>query len=177
MNKTIDETGNRYGKLVVLERSDNKGTGACWLCKCDCGAEKIVLGTNLRAKLIRGCGCIQGARKYSRKDSTWQHLYSAHKQNHNKWGALPFDDWKLIVQMPCSNCGLEAPERMSPNGDPVHAHGIDRIDSTKGYIPGNVQPMCSDCNYAKSDSTQEQFNTWIERVARFKGFTTNGGYY
>ena len=30
-----------------------------WLCKCKCGNEKIVYGTNLRRGLTTSCGCFR----------------------------------------------------------------------------------------------------------------------
>lgn len=54
-----DRTGERYGKLTVLERASDavypSGKLVRWLCKCDCGTEKIIIGANL-AKTY-SCGC------------------------------------------------------------------------------------------------------------------------
>ena len=53
----MDITGQRFGRLVVVERAENDRNGtAQWLCHCDCGAEKIVKGINLRGQ-TRSCGC------------------------------------------------------------------------------------------------------------------------
>ena len=57
----IDETGKRYGKLLVLKRVKNdKDThsGAIWLCQCDCGNIVEVRGDQLRAGQ-RSCGCVK----------------------------------------------------------------------------------------------------------------------
>ena len=57
---TINEIGNRYGKLVVIERIEkNDLPGAFWKCKCDCGNETIVSGTHLRSGTTRSCGCLK----------------------------------------------------------------------------------------------------------------------
>jgi len=61
MRKVIDETGNRYGALLVLERAKNRRTSARWLCKCDCGKETIVDGGKLRCGSTVSCGCKRGA--------------------------------------------------------------------------------------------------------------------
>lgn len=59
MSKLIDLTGQRFGRLTVLERAKNDKLGrARWLCRCDCGKEKIVSGTNLRSGQTRSCGCL-----------------------------------------------------------------------------------------------------------------------
>ena len=38
---------------------------------------------------------------------------------------------------------------------------LDRIDSTKGYIEGNVQWVCWAVNRMKSDTTESEFKFWI----------------
>lgn len=58
MNKVIDETGNRYGRLVVIKRVENDSRGqARWECLCDCGNKTIVIGTHLRSGHTQSCGC------------------------------------------------------------------------------------------------------------------------
>jgi hypothetical protein len=56
----ISLVGNRYGKLVVIERVENNRVGhVCYRCKCDCGGETIVDATNLRNGNTNSCGCIK----------------------------------------------------------------------------------------------------------------------
>lgn len=56
----ISLIGNRYGKLVVLERVENNRFGhVCYRCKCDCGGETIVDAGNLRQGVTNSCGCIK----------------------------------------------------------------------------------------------------------------------
>ena len=59
-NRIINEIGNKYGKLTVIERvgsdSDHK---ALWRCKCDCGNEIITTGKRLRNGTVRSCGCLK----------------------------------------------------------------------------------------------------------------------
>lgn len=40
--------GQRFGLLTVIERRPSKNGHSNWLCKCDCGTEKEILGTNLK---------------------------------------------------------------------------------------------------------------------------------
>lgn len=61
MRRSVDLTGQRFGKLVVIGISDEKvGTHKKWLCQCDCGNQKAILGYNLTSKNkpTRSCGCI-----------------------------------------------------------------------------------------------------------------------
>lgn len=59
----INEIGNKYGKLTVLEkvpRPEGRPVGAYWLCQCECGNQKIIRGADLRAGGVNSCGCLYG---------------------------------------------------------------------------------------------------------------------
>lgn len=58
-SKLKDETGNRYGKLIVLERRGTRFSNALWLCKCDCGNTTITPGVYLRSGEVNSCGCLR----------------------------------------------------------------------------------------------------------------------
>lgn len=63
----IDMTGQRFGRLTVLERVEDycldyygwTDRKAMWRCRCDCGAEVTVIGANLRRGATRSCGCLR----------------------------------------------------------------------------------------------------------------------
>lgn len=54
-----DLTGMKFGRLTVIERTENRGKEVMWLCKCDCGNECIVRARNLVNKITKSCGCLQ----------------------------------------------------------------------------------------------------------------------
>lgn len=63
MGKLIDETGNTYGYLTVIERGPNNKEGrVTWRCKCKCGNEVTVTGKSLRSGNTKSCGCYQKER-------------------------------------------------------------------------------------------------------------------
>lgn len=57
----IDMLGKRFGRLVVIDSSTRRGSdgSAFWVCQCDCGQIKEILGTNLRKGMTQSCGCLQ----------------------------------------------------------------------------------------------------------------------
>lgn len=55
--RIIDETGNRYGKLLVTAINDKSQRGVVWGCLCDCGRTRFVVGAKLRDGTIGHCGC------------------------------------------------------------------------------------------------------------------------
>lgn len=72
-----DISGQKFHMLTAIRRDNTrKRNSVMWLCRCDCGQERIVSGYNLRAGLQKSCGC--------RKKS---HLGSNEKQRAAKFKA------------------------------------------------------------------------------------------
>ena len=57
MPKFENLKGKRFGKLVVIEQVENLHTKTRWLCKCDCGNNKIVQSNHLKSGATISCGC------------------------------------------------------------------------------------------------------------------------
>ena len=55
MAKFTDLVGQKFGRWVVLE---NVGKGK-WLCRCECGTERVVLATHLNSGKTKSCGCLR----------------------------------------------------------------------------------------------------------------------
>lgn len=58
--RLIDLTGQRFGKLIVIERGPNNSGGQSqWLCRCECRNTSLYAGPQLRrgaAQQCRACG-------------------------------------------------------------------------------------------------------------------------
>lgn len=59
MPKLVDLTNKRFNRLVVIKRAGVKKDHIQWLCRCDCGEEKIVNGSSLKSGLTQSCGCLR----------------------------------------------------------------------------------------------------------------------
>lgn len=66
MGKLIDLTGQKFGRLTVMKRADDKiykdGTHRSqWICKCCCGntSDVIVLDKLLKNGKTQSCGCLK----------------------------------------------------------------------------------------------------------------------
>ncbi len=59
MSRLIDLTGQRFGKLTVIKRAENKNNRTMWLCVCECGNESIVWADDLKHGKIVSCGCYK----------------------------------------------------------------------------------------------------------------------
>ena len=53
-----DLTGQRFGRLTVVKKLEDKDGWTQFLCKCDCGKEKIANGSSLKYGMTKSCGCL-----------------------------------------------------------------------------------------------------------------------
>jgi len=58
--KLIDLTGQRFGRLTVIERAPNSMHGhARWACRCDCSKTTVFTTSSLRPGKVKSCGCAK----------------------------------------------------------------------------------------------------------------------
>lgn len=72
-NRRRDLTGQRFGRLLVLEPEAGtpvNGSGDYWRCRCDCGKEVVCAKENLTGGSTQSCGCLRDeTRKNNMKKS------------------------------------------------------------------------------------------------------------
>ena len=150
--KTTDFTGQRFGRLKVVERISNPWyavlkPGSYWLCICDCGAYHIVNAAYLKDGSVKSCGCykkelneykddIPSHFKRERLYGIWKGMHArcsnsnyAIYQYYGAKGICVCDDWNsyLIFRQWALNNGYD--DKLT----------IDRIDCTLDYEPGNCR--------------------------------------
>lgn len=166
--KGIDFTGQRFGRLTCIRRTGEKTKAGnhFWECLCDCGNITLVNSGNLRTGRVRSCKCLV---RLPHGESMFNEIfrsYQSHaRERGNEW-ALARDEFRSIIIRDCVYCGTcpsQGRDRKISNGK-FNYNGIDRIDNTKGYIPGNVAPCCRSCNTAKNAMPIDEFYDWIARV-------------
>ena len=80
MSQIVDMTGQRFGKLTVIEKVEPNPSakGALWRCLCDCGNETVALGNNIRRGHHKSCGCLRKGNmnrirmQYLKNDPDWK---------------------------------------------------------------------------------------------------------
>ena len=71
-SRAKDMIGKKFNMLTVVDRLENQKQRAMYLCICDCGKTRNVLGQNLRSGRVKDCGCVS------------QKIRSQHISEHNK---------------------------------------------------------------------------------------------
>lgn len=168
------QPGQRVGSLVTISRLDQPGRSK-WTCQCDCGAIVIVPANELNRQYTR-LSCHPGAPLPSTPKQRVDRLpiepaiygYSSYKSSAKARGLsfeISKERFKALTQSNCYYCGIAPSQRRNKNSVDHRSNGIDRIDSSKGYVEGNVRPCCTDCNLAKRDLSEQDFYTWVQRIA------------
>ena len=132
MPKLINRTGQRFGKLVVLEQSGrDKLKKVLWLCSCDCGKKLNVVSGSLVTGNTTSCGCIVpnfkhgGSGKYSY--NTWRAMmrrcYSTKDKDYLRYGGngvvvcKRWHDYSNFVADMGEPDGDETLDRINPYGN------------------------------------------------------------
>jgi len=168
--------GQKFNRLTCIGLDHvGKHNRSHFLFRCDCGKEKIILGSLVKSGNTRSCGClnseIKRAQRISKNHSEVTAImlgYKRHAKNRGFEFLLTRDEVVLIIKKNCYYCGDPPSNRKRTKNSidgGLQYSGIDRVDSSKNYTPSNVVPCCDFCNKAKGARTQSEFFRKIRQVA------------
>lgn len=164
-----DLSGQRFGSWLVLRRSEKitRSRPVYFWCQCDCGTLKEVSGREMKEGKSKSCGCrVMLEDGGAARNSVWATSRASARKRKIEW-ALDRDFFRGLVEKDCYYCGLPPSQYRKTSSKKtlgILTSGIDRIDSSMGYLVVNVVPCCKHCNFAKAERTQEQFYAWVERI-------------
>jgi hypothetical protein len=178
-----DLTGKRFFMVEVLERhgSDTFGN-PLYKCICDCGKEFYRVSQHIRDKKVKSCGCLRsmGVRRGDASPN-WRGIgdlsssFVAHIKSHARHRKIEFNLskeylWRLFTSQNkiCILSGI--PLELAVQGNNYYTIGnasLDRIDSSKGYVEGNVQWVHKDVNFMKQQYSQEYFIGMCEKIYKY----------
>jgi hypothetical protein len=173
MGKRKEILGQKFGKLLVtgLAYKDSAGTWE-WYCKCDCGNECVVKGTNLRRGNTQSCGCYQRERT---GESHLTHGLSntlidyVHRNMKNRCYREKDERYKDYGGRGIKVCDRwRGPEGLQnfieDMGERPEGTQIDRVDNDGDYTPEN-------CRWATvTENARHKRNT---NYVTYKGETRN----
>ena len=146
MPKFIDLTGQRFGRLIVIQKTTKKHGKWFWDCHCDCGERKIIWGSALKANLTKSCGCLFKERilqcnvthgmssrpEYYIWKSIIQRCTNPASKDYHLYGGRGIRiclEWRISFESFFNYIGPRPASNLT----------IDRIDNNSDYKPGNVR--------------------------------------
>ncbi len=166
--------GQRFGSLTVVSFDCVfKHNVSKWICHCDCGSEyckKVVsVGTPaLKANKYRkcyggrrgkdnkvwaGCGELSG--------SYWARIREGAKSRNLEFSININEAWELLEKQG-HRCALT--NDLLTLQKEVKTASLDRIDSSKGYVDGNIWWVHKDVNNIKNDLSVNELYYWANLV-------------
>lgn len=168
MREAIDLTGRKINRWLVIGKShQHTKSGAYWLCRCDCGIERMVRGTVLKSALSMSCGCYaremttKNKTKIGRNTSEYGIYYGMltrcdnentdNYRNYGGRGIVVCERWRGVDGF--DNFMAD----MGPR--PSIKHTLDRYPDNEN---GNYEP--TNCRWAtqKQQMRNVRYNVWIE---------------
>ena len=185
MRKKLDLRGQKSGNLTVLrENGRDKYGSVLWLCRCECGKETVVRGSDLRSEKTTSCGCYQRERTVETSTTHGMcktHLYHVwsgmlqragvrkgadekKKRLYQDRGITVCDEWLVFENF----------------RDWAISHGykedlqIDRIDNDKGYCPENCRWVtCKENNNNRRNTIRLEDGTPLAMFCSKVGIETH----
>lgn len=165
MPRAINIAGETYGRLTVIAAAAPLGRARAWHCRCSCGRQVVVRGSDMRQGKHLSCGCLQAERtsaankRHGQSSTRLYWVWGSMIQrctdekcksfaNYGARGVTVCDRWMGSFEAFASDVG----EKPGPG------YSIDRINNDGNYEPGNVKWSTPE------EQRRNQRNTRLERA-------------
>ena len=173
-----DITGQRFGLLTAVSRVGrgeipSHSGGTVWLFRCDCGNSCTRRCLPLtKAVNPPSCGCSGQPSRHRHWASRILCISRKRMQLQGLQCELSVERFGDLMSKPCHYCGAPPSTPISPASrlktkDSYHVgvrNGIDRVDSSLGYVEGNCVPCCFRCNRMKLNHAVTDFLAHVSAI-------------
>lgn len=171
MSKPLNLLGQKFGRLVVIERAENNKHGQTrWKCKCDCGKFTVVAASDLKNGKIKSCGCLsheltakrstKHGLRYTPNYKRWLHIkdrcLNPHNKDFNRYGGRGikiYEEW--VDDFKAFHDYVSILPHFGEKG-----YSLDRIDNDGNYEPNNLR---------WATKKQQANNREVKSVIEFNG--------
>jgi len=185
-SKFVDLTGKTFGSWVVICRAPNDcAKNTRFWCECSCGKLKEVGAPDLLDKKSTQCRKCS-TQKFSKNKvkmcgdipySIWNAIQNKSKLKNKEFLISIEYAWNIFLSQnkKCAlsgqDIGFHVIRRYTKKGWKesrwIHTASLDRIDSSKGYIEGNIQWIHKDINWMKNSFNQDYFIKICKLIAEY----------
>ena len=169
---------NEFGVKIVAgpHLGKNRGNSTKWDMLCPYCKNTFIAPTTRFVNSKSCYNCRGEVLKSYDENTTWDYLYhvvKGRKASKEKGFGLTKDFFKKVSQMDCHYCGAKPTDTNGYKSwhPKIKINGLDRVDPSVGYFNENVVSCCKDCNTAKLDKTEEEFISWLTRLAKHQSIT------
>lgn len=166
--------GVKIGKLTMqyfYNKEFEKGYKRIYYrCLCDCGNIHDVCGTRFKANLCTMCSQCRTSYtdrfiSHQINKSIVSYFKSLKKRSKCKNMEINITPEYMILLLELQNnrCSLSGIDIKISDG----SASLDRIDSSKGYVEGNVQWVYKPINFMKQNLSQDDFKKYCKLIANY----------
>lgn len=170
------QVGDTVGSVKILKET-HIGKRKAYLLRCSCGHEFCRNTGFFKENCLncKKCSYKNLSVSKTRKDkethviTIYNKYKTASKQRHLCFN-ISLDFFKSLIFENCYYCNsipsnkFKLPNKTHENYF-IYYNGIDRIDSTKGYLEDNCVSCCKICNTSKSNIPMEEWKNWIINIS------------
>lgn len=171
----IDLVGQKFGMLTVTKYAGKPGLKHRWICQCECGNETNIQDNHLKTGNTKSCGCLQ--RRKGKESPFFKgcgdlplDYFSVARRNAKGGGKFnrSSKEFSITIQDAWNKFLEQGKKCALTNLDLcfgiTQTASLDRIDSSKGYVKGNIQWVHKDVNIMKNDLDTETFVRYCSLV-------------
>lgn len=169
-----DYTGVKYDRITVIRRTDHSQNGhTLWECRCECGKLFYVKSCAIAVQGTKSCGCKRI--KDRQKHKNWKgheeinygivaSLKRGAKNRGLEFSVTIQEIWDLYIKQDrsCALTGLPIYFSDASRNRDKRTASLDRIDSSKGYITGNIQWVHKTMNTLKMAFSEDELYYWCK---------------
>ena len=178
--RRLNLSGTKKGMLEIIKPlNDSKKQ---WLCKCDCGKEVNRTYNILVHSNGKSCGCLYEKNKYHTGykgicGSRFGDIKKGARNRNIEFNVSIEYIWDLFEKQnkKCALTGIDITisETWTKFASNEWTASLDRIDSNKGYIEGNVWWIHKIVNKMKNNLDLEEFKHWCLLISKNSVYSNN----